>query len=149
MIPDTTKEIKPEKSSGFLSRIKPYLHDFFVLICLVLVGFIGYNLGRTNALQKTPIQLGQANIFGQTSGQETKSVTSRTGSTTKTSAPKATPKPQAPRDPRVVVSKSSTSKKYHYSWCTSGSKIKEENKIWFDTEQAAQASGYTLAGNCQ
>ena len=51
-------------------------------------------------------------------------------------------------DTRVVVSKSSASKKYHYSWCSSALRIKEENRVWFPTAAAAQAAGYSLAGNC-
>jgi len=54
-------------------------------------------------------------------------------------------------DPRVVVDKSllgKKSNKYHYSWCASVSKIKEENKLWFNSDKEAEAAGYTLAGNC-
>lgn len=51
-------------------------------------------------------------------------------------------------DIRVVASKTSSSKKYHFSWCSSGQRIKEANRIWFPTAQDAQAAGYTLAGNC-
>jgi methylphosphotriester-DNA--protein-cysteine methyltransferase len=34
-------------------------------------------------------------------------------------------------------------------WCSSANRIKEENKVFFLTKEAAQAAGYTLAGNCQ
>ena len=52
------------------------------------------------------------------------------------------------RDPRVVASKNSTTKKYHFTWCPSAKKIKEENKLWFDNEETAIKAGYALAGNC-
>lgn len=51
-------------------------------------------------------------------------------------------------DPRVVASKSSSSKKYHHAWCPGAKQIKESNRVWFPSAQAAQAAGYTLAGNC-
>lgn len=51
-------------------------------------------------------------------------------------------------DPRVVASKASSSKKYHFSWCPGAVKIKAENRVWFPTAAAAQAAGYSLAGTC-
>lgn len=48
---------------------------------------------------------------------------------------------------RVVASKNGT--KYHHPWCAGASQIKEENKIWYETEQQAQQAGLTKAKNCQ
>ena len=56
--------------------------------------------------------------------------------------------PAQPKDLRVVVSKASTTKKYHFTWCAGAKQIKETNKLWFETELLAQKAGYTLAGNC-
>ena len=50
-------------------------------------------------------------------------------------------------DLRVVASENSD--KYHFLWCSGVKRIKEENKIYFSTDQEAQSKGYTLAGNCQ
>jgi bifunctional ADP-heptose synthase (sugar kinase/adenylyltransferase) len=47
----------------------------------------------------------------------------------------------------VVVSKNGT--KYHFPWCAGAGQIKEENKVWYTTEQDAISAGYTKAGNCQ
>ena len=44
---------------------------------------------------------------------------------------------------------SANSDKYHYSWCLSASRIKEENKIFFESASLAEAAGLTLAGNCK
>lgn len=38
--------------------------------------------------------------------------------------------------------------KYHYLWCPGASQIKEENKVYFDSIEAARAAGYTPAANC-
>jgi len=39
--------------------------------------------------------------------------------------------------------------RYHLPWCGSAKNIKEENKVWFDTKEAAEAAGYTPAQNCE
>lgn len=62
--------------------------------------------------------------------------------------PRSTFNPPKFLDTRVVVSKASTSKRYHYTWCPGAKKIKEENKIWFNSAQEAESRGYALAGNC-
>lgn len=38
--------------------------------------------------------------------------------------------------------------RYHYPWCSGAQNIKEENKLWFATKEAAEAAGYTPAQNC-
>jgi hypothetical protein len=45
----------------------------------------------------------------------------------------------------IVASKSGT--KYYFTWCVS-SRIKEENKIYFTTEEEAQERGLTLSKLC-
>jgi|GEM_PF-230047 len=47
----------------------------------------------------------------------------------------------------VVASKNGS--KYHYPHCPGAKQIKEENKVEFASAQDAEASGYTLAGNCK
>lgn len=41
------------------------------------------------------------------------------------------------------------SKKYHKQGCAGFSQVGEANRVWFDSEVEAQASGYVKAGNCQ
>ena len=38
--------------------------------------------------------------------------------------------------------------KYHYPWCSGAKRMKEENKVWFDSAEEALAAGYTPAANC-
>ncbi len=45
-----------------------------------------------------------------------------------------------------VASKNGT--KYHYPWCSGAQRIKDENKLWFDTIEEARVAGYTPAANC-
>ena len=47
---------------------------------------------------------------------------------------------------KYVASKSGS--KFHYPWCPGASQIKDSNKIWFDTKEAAVSAGYGPAANC-
>ena len=47
----------------------------------------------------------------------------------------------------VFASKNGTT--YFYSWCSGISRIKPENKITFNTEQEAQASGRKMSTTCK
>jgi hypothetical protein len=47
----------------------------------------------------------------------------------------------------VFASKNGTT--YYFESCGSSSRIKEENKVWFDTENRAQEAGYHLAKACE
>ncbi len=44
---------------------------------------------------------------------------------------------------------SRTGKSYHLPWCSGAKQIKEENKVWFATKEAAEAAGYAAAKNCK
>jgi len=46
-----------------------------------------------------------------------------------------------------VASKSG--KAYHLPWCPGAQRIKEENKVWFQSKEEAEAAGYSPAGNCK
>lgn len=45
-----------------------------------------------------------------------------------------------------VASKNGT--KYHLPWCSGAKRITEENKVFFDTKEEAEAQGYSAAANC-
>jgi hypothetical protein len=53
----------------------------------------------------------------------------------------------APRDSRPFGSKSGTT--YTFFWCQGSAQIKESNKIYFASEDAAKAQGRTLSKLCQ
>ncbi len=108
-------------------------------LVLALVAWSAYNLGIIGARHgATPAQ--EAVVF-----QPRTSIVSQTPA----AAGQGTSKPAADHsDPRVVASKTSTSKKYHYTWCAGYTQIKEANRLWFPTAADAEAAGYSLAGNC-
>jgi hypothetical protein len=123
--------------SKFLQLVKLHKDNFFLAFCIILIAFTTYNLGRINSSEKGIITVSEKDIRNGTAaifdgGAET------------------TPSADQKRlDTRVVASKLSTSNKYHYTWCSGAKRIKEENKLWFNSAQEAESRGYTLAGNCQ
>jgi hypothetical protein len=66
-------------------------------------------------------------------------------------APVEPPAPAAPAaipaGGEVVASKGGT--KYYLPWCGTVKLIKEENKVWFASREAAEAAGYAPASNCK
>ena len=48
---------------------------------------------------------------------------------------------------QVVASKNGS--KYHFPWCAGAKQISEQNKIYFDSAEAARAKGYMPAANCK
>lgn len=117
-------------------RYREYLWQGFVL---TLIAWSAYNLGIIGARHGAkPAQ--EAALF-----QPRTAIVSQTPQTTGQGIVKPTVDHS---DPRVVASKTSSSKKYHHSWCSSGQRIKPENQLWFPSAAAAQSAGYSLAGNC-
>lgn len=126
-----------------LNLVKSGQYHIFLGVCIILVSVISYNLGRISINGTPTLKISEgANIYqASTVGEgEGTSPSASSGPSAKT-----TPKPL---DMRVVVSKASDSKKYHYTWCGSWKKIKPENQLWFNSDKEAEVAGYTLAGNC-
>jgi hypothetical protein len=44
---------------------------------------------------------------------------------------------------------SKSGKTYHLPWCSGAKRIKEENKIWFQSKDEAAGRGYSPAANCK
>jgi hypothetical protein len=38
---------------------------------------------------------------------------------------------------------------YHLPWCSGAQRIKEENKVWFNSKEEAEKAGYRAATNCK
>ncbi len=51
-----------------------------------------------------------------------------------------------PETSNIVASKNGTV--YHYVWCSGAKRIKEENKIYFNSIEEAEKAGYRPAKNC-
>ena len=124
--------------------------DLFIILIIILVGTISFGLGKISSYEKnkTPISIlktrdymlstvleGTSNI----NKLETNIIKENLTSETKTNSSTKT-------EGLVVASKSGT--KYYYPWCTGVSRIKEENKVWFDSIEKARAAGLTPASGC-
>lgn len=108
--------------------------DLYTASIIFLVGMTGFGLGRLSILwpAKEPLKI-------ITNNQDT--ITNNQVEITKKAVSGVSSKG------KYVASKSGTS--YHYPWCQGALKIKEENKIWFQTREEAEKAGYKPAGNCE
>lgn len=116
--------------------VKRHRETAWQVAVLALVGWSAFNVGILRSGREAV-----SSVIAEPLIETRESIVSQNPSDTGQGSPNRS-------DPRVVVSKASSSKKYHYSWCSSGQRIKEKNRIWFPSEQAARDAGYTLAGNC-
>jgi hypothetical protein len=112
--------------------------DLYIIIMIILVGTASYGLGKISSFEKnkTPISILKTKeymnslVLNDTSNTKTENQPIQTQQT----------------DVKVVASKSGT--KYYYPWCAGVSRIKEENKIWFNSIEEAKSAGLTPASNC-
>lgn len=111
--------------------------DLFVAATVFLVGLGGFGLGRLSVLipEKKPIII---------ENQEAKQLTFGSGARLRAGASSGLP---LNGKGKYVASKSGSA--FHYPWCPGAIKIKEENKIWFQTKEEAISKGYKPAGNCE
>lgn len=118
--------------------------DLFTAAVIFLSVLASFGLGRLSLIwpQKTPIQ------FKNTPPAQTVQAEETTGGGGESTAKNQI---QAANilnfQGKFVASKSGMS--YHYPWCPGAQKIKEENKVWFQTKEEAENRGYKPAGNCQ
>ena len=124
------KEISPKikAKAGLLSNNR----EIFILLVLIITAFTSFGLGRLSKTEsaKTPISIKNNNL-ATISGILEK--------------PEFSPSLQI--GGRYVASMNSN--KYHAPWCSGAQRIKEENKIWFNSKEEAESAGYTPASNCK
>lgn len=119
------------------SKIKLYEEEIFIVAALILVGAFGFGLGRWSKLTGEHEPLKVENVPAV-------SVTTNGGEVSAAQAGAQNP-PAAGRG-NFVASKNGA--KYYRPDCAGVKRIKEENKIWFDSAEEARARGYTPAANC-
>ncbi len=109
-----------------------------MIILILLVFFFSFQLGRISNDEEVPVKIKRASIqeiFGEENSSKISVQENESGGVERI-------------DFRVVASKKSTSKKYHFLWCAGAKQINEENKIYFNSEEEAISGGYSLASNC-
>jgi len=114
--------------------------DIALVLGFILVAGIAFGAGRLTApeIVRNPIIIDESNAS---------SSVNLLGSVSQTLATPTGESAMAPQGSQVsarglfVASRGGT--KYHWPWCSYGEKIKEANKIWFNSEKEAKAAGYS------
>jgi hypothetical protein len=107
----------------------PIFRKVFVPLTVLLVGLLGYGLGRLERLgERLPIEIKYDSGVIESTLRST-----------------STPKGATAGDESVYASSKGT--KYYYAGCRST--ISAANKVSFKTAALAEAAGYTLASGCK
>lgn len=123
-----------QKVKGWIKENK---RDLYAVFIIFLVGLGSFGLGRLSAVWRAKEPL-KVNAIANPA--QNPPINKKGPQTSAVLTPITTAKGQ------FVASKSGTS--YHYPWCPGALKIKEENKVWFNTQEEAKSGGYKPAGNC-
>ncbi len=108
----------------------------FVPTVIVLVGFSAFALGRLSTIERPKV-----NIIG---GEQAKNMQQMSHISENQPASSAGIIEQ--KKGSYVASKNGSV--YHLPWCSGVSRMKEENKVWFDSKEDAENAGYRPAANC-
>jgi hypothetical protein len=110
-----------------LEKIKLHATPVFFIVTIVLSGTLGFGLGRLSRLEegREPVRIVDDSPVVST---QAKAVTT------------------AGARGNYVASKNGT--KYYLLGCAGVSRIKEENKVYFATKEAAEKAGLGPAANC-
>ena len=138
------REIIPEEE-GIIKYAEaepkaPLLKQLFVPVLVILIGFLGFGLGRLSKIEEGRVPVTIEYPAGEDTPAEALNQgpdgvsTGKMGDTSK-----ATTSP-------IVASKNGT--KYYFTWCSGASRISTKNRVYFSTAAAAEARGLTKAANC-
>lgn len=131
--------------SDRLLKVKTWVisnrQDLAIAVLIFLVGLASFGLGRLSMMwqKKEPITITnqEASIVNYGTARNIEDIVRN---------PYSSPVIPSSRG-KYVASKNGTA--YHYPWCAGAQRIKESNKILFDTKEAAEKAGYKPAGNCE
>lgn len=113
--------------------------DLFTAAVIFLASMASFGLGRLSVIwpEKEPIRI----------LEEGKEITGQVSTPQESRSPKAqTAAVAGAASGKYVASKSGTA--YHLPNCPGAAKIKESNKVWFQTREEAEERGYKPAANC-
>lgn len=137
-----------QKIKSYLANFKDQIYsqekglkikdDLYIILMIMLVGTASFGLGKISSFEKnkTPISVLKTKEYMYASALSADSSNIKND----------TQNPSSNTSGMLVASKSGT--KYYYPWCTGVSRIKEENKVWFNSVEEARAKGLTPASNC-
>jgi len=125
-----------------LQKIKSFIEenksDIYIATIIFLVSLASFGLGRLSVLwpKKEPITITGTDRKSQAANNEENGLNESSASLIS----------------KILKGKyvgSKSGKAYHFPWCAGALKIKEGNKIWFQTKEEAEKAGYKPAGNCE
>jgi len=132
--------------SNHLEKVKAWClankSDLFTAALIFLVGLGSFGLGRLSVIwpEKDPITITDADVTQNTDAGGASVPTGASAESAAISTAVASAKG------KYVASKSGAY--YHFPWCAGALRIKEANKIWFQTKQEAEGRGLKPAANC-
>ena len=123
-----------------------YGREFTIGAIIILVGIGSFGLGRLSLIlpKKEPITI---TTWGNPLEEGKGAPESQNGAVKGESNAAGSSAVDPITQGKYVSSRKGTS--YHFPWCPGAKQIKEENKIYFDTKEAAEKAGYKPAGNCE
>ena|SRR3989344_1002181 len=113
----------PEIRQQIKNTLADGVGEWGLIAIVLLVGLASFGLGRLSALEeaKPAVSVSEVSLDAE------------------------------PRDMSagglLVASRKGSA--YHYPWCSGATSIAAGNKVWFESEAAAQRAGYTPAKNCK
>lgn len=124
----------------YIEKIKSAEKELFMATCIILTGLLGFGLGRLSKLEdrRVPIIIKNAAVSSGQVITPIPHIADRAGylaTTTSNSEQR-----------KFVASKSGSS--YYFPWCNGVKRIKEGNKVWFNSAEEAAVAGYNKASNC-
>ncbi|MEK7501109.1 MAG: Ada metal-binding domain-containing protein [Patescibacteria group bacterium] len=134
---------------NLLEKIKLYQESLFLVLVIVMVGLIGFGLGRLSAKYSSPALDINSTLVNTTDLDKI-----ATGEPDKTSSftTQSSPSQGSPPADREVVERkivgNKQSKIYHFEDCPGALRMSDTNKIFFASILQAQQAGFRPAGNC-
>lgn len=127
----------------FAEKVKGWVRenrtDLLTAAIIFFIGISSFGLGRLSVSipQKEPIRLENPGFSQEKQEEQQKEQQEQAADV---------PGPTALKNGAFVASKSGSV--YYAVWCSGVSRIREENKVWFQTKEEAKAQGYRPAKNC-
>ena len=103
--------------------------DFFIAGIIFFTGLSSFGLGRLSVDLKSASPISVTDTAGSPDSDQHALIAD-----------------DSQTDKKVFASRNGSA--YYYAWCSGAKRIKEENKIWFATKEAAEKAGFKQAGNC-
>lgn len=130
--------------TDFLRRVNAFLaanrNDLGIAALVFLVGMIGFGLGRLSRSWPSAYPLVIENASGDATTADTK------GTAAIGQVLRKIPASADASNGTYVASKNGSA--FHLPSCSGAKRIKDENRIWFQTEEDAMRAGYKPAANC-